>query len=294
MKAPGVASVDRVRVDQAQIGGKVVSVTAVDPAAIGRGLTLTRIAGDPGALAPKRLLLSESAAKDRGLSVGASVPVQLARGGPQTFTLVGTYKANQLLGDQLLSLSAAKDFSSPADAALLIKKDAGTSSATALSNVEAAAKPYPTAQVFDQSGFATDTASQIDVVLSIVTVLLALSVLIAVLGIVNTLALAVIERTRELGLLRAVGLGRRQTRRMIRVEAIIVAVFGALLGIAVGSVLGVALQRALADQGISELRFPVSQLVLFLVVAVLAGILAALLPARRAARLDVLRAISTT
>lgn len=240
------------------------------------------------------MLLSKAAASDRGLSAGDPVTVQLARGGVQRFTLVGTYKANQLLGDTLVSLADAKDFSTPTDQGLLVKKKPDVSSAAVLTNVETAAKSYPTAKVFDQSGFVADTASQIDVVLSIVTVLLPLSVLIAVLGIVNTLALAVLERTRELGLLRAVGLGRRQTRRMVRVEAIIVAVFGALLGIAVGSVLGVALQRALADQGISVLRFPVSRLVLFLIAAALAGVLAALLPARRAARLDVLQAISTT
>jgi putative ABC transport system permease protein len=163
-----------------------------------------------------------------------------------------------------------------------------------LAAVEQATAAYPTAEVLDQAGFVDDTTSQIDVVISIISVLLALSVLIAVLGIVNTLALAVLERTRELGLLRAVGLGRRQTRRMVRVEAVIVAVFGALLGIAVGSVFGVALQRALSDDGITELRFPVGRLVLFLVVAAAAGVLAAVLPARRAARLDVLKAIATT
>ena len=152
---------------------------------------------------------------------------------------------------------------------------------------------YPTVEVLDQTAFIADTAGDIDVVLSIINVLLALSVLIAVLGIVNTLALSVLERTRELGLLRAVGLGRRQVRRMVTVEAVIVSVFGALLGIAVGSVFGIALQRALAEQGVTELRFPVGRLVLFVVVAALAGVVAALLPARRAARLDVLQAIAT-
>jgi putative ABC transport system permease protein len=113
-----------------------------------------------------------------------------------------------------------------------------------------------------------------------------------VLGILNTLALSIIERTRELGLLRAVGLGRAQTRRMITVEAVIVAVFGAVLGIAAGTALGVALQNALDGQGITELTIPLARLAVFVIAAGIAGMLAAVLPARRAARLDVLRAIA--
>ena len=124
------------------------------------------------------------------------------------------------------------------------------------------------------------------------TLLLALSVLIAVLGIVNTLALSVLERTRELGLLRAVGMSRRQVKRMVRVESVLVAVFGGLLGLAVGAVFGVALQRALVNEGVTELAFPVGQLAVYLLLAAVAGVLAAWLPARRASRLNVLQAIA--
>jgi putative ABC transport system permease protein len=116
---------------------------------------------------------------------------------------------------------------------------------------------------------------------------------IAVLGIVNTLALSVTERTREIGLLRAIGMSRRQLRRMIRLESVVMAIFGAVLGLIVGLGFGISLQRTLADDGISELRVPGVQLVVFLVVAALVGVLAAVWPARRAAKLDVLRAIAT-
>jgi putative ABC transport system permease protein len=116
---------------------------------------------------------------------------------------------------------------------------------------------------------------------------------IAILGIVNTLALSVIERTREIGLLRAVGLSRRQLRRMVRLESVIVAVLGAVLGVGMGLIFGVALQRAVADQGIDVLSIPWARLVIFVVLAAVVGVLAAVLPARRAAKLDVLRAIST-
>ena len=116
--------------------------------------------------------------------------------------------------------------------------------------------------------------------------------LIAALGIVNTLALSVLERTREIGLLRAVGMSRWQLRRMVWLESVVISLFGAVLGLVIGVGFGVALQRALADDGISELAVPAVQLLLFLVIAALIGVLAALWPAQRAARLDVLRAIA--
>jgi putative ABC transport system permease protein len=125
-----------------------------------------------------------------------------------------------------------------------------------------------------------------------IQILLALAILIAVLGIVNTLALSVLERTRELGLLRAIGLRRGQAMRMITVEAVVISVFGALLGIAVGSGLGAAVVRALRDQGFTELAFPWTQMVTYLVLAGLVGVVAAILPAIRAARVNVLAAIA--
>jgi putative ABC transport system permease protein len=123
--------------------------------------------------------------------------------------------------------------------------------------------------------------------------LLGLAVVIAVLGIVNTLALSVIERTREVGLLRAVGLSRRQLRTMVRLESMVISLLGAVLGVGLGLVFGVALQRSQADSGIEVLSVPAVQLVIFVVLAALVGVLAAVWPARRAARLDVLRAITT-
>jgi putative ABC transport system permease protein len=121
--------------------------------------------------------------------------------------------------------------------------------------------------------------------------LLFLAIFIAVIGVVNTMALSVFERTRELGLLRAVGMGRRQVRTMIRWESIIIAVFGALLGIALGLVFGTALITALDEFGIKELAIPPGQLVVVVIAAAVAGVLAAVFPARRASRLDILEAI---
>ena len=290
----GVAAVDRVRTDQAQLGEQTTFVTAVAPEAVGRGVRLVPVDGDLE-VGPGRLLLSQTQAETSGAVVGDRLALRLARGGATDLLVAGIYEDSQLVGPALLDLGTAADgFASRTDTALLVTAEDGTDTAALVAAAEQATVDYPNVEVLDQTAFIADTAGDIDVVLSIINVLLALSVLIAVLGIVNTLALSVLERTRELGLLRAVGLGRRQVRRMVTVEAVIVSVFGALLGIVVGSVFGIALQRALADQGITELRFPVGRLVLFVAVAALAGVVAALLPARRAARLDVLQAIATT
>ncbi|MGZ4465310.1 MAG: ABC transporter permease, partial [Nocardioides sp.] len=140
---------------------------------------------------------------------------------------------------------------------------------------------------------AKEQAAPINQLLVLIYALLGLALVIAVLGIVNTLALSVIERTREVGLLRAIGLARPQLRRMIRLEAIVIAVLGALLGVAMGIVFGLALMVSLRDQGLEVVRVPAVQLVLFVLVSAVLGVLAAVFPARRAARLDVLRAIST-
>jgi putative ABC transport system permease protein len=150
----------------------------------------------------------------------------------------------------------------------------------------------PEVSVADQSEFIEQQTSQLDGVLTMIQVLLALAILIAVLGIINTLALSVLERTRELGLLRAVGLGRAATMRMITVESVVIAVFGALLGIVVGTGLAAAVVAALESEGITTLALPWTDLAIYLVLAGLVGVVAAVLPAIRAARTDVLTAIA--
>jgi putative ABC transport system permease protein len=138
-----------------------------------------------------------------------------------------------------------------------------------------------------------EAESQIDQALALFTGLLLFAVIIAVLGITNTLTLSIFERTREIGLLRAVGMTRRQVRRMIRWEAVIVATFGALLGVGIGIVLGWAVVRALADEGLGAFSIPVGQVILALVLAAISGVIAAIWPARKASRMNILDAITT-
>jgi putative ABC transport system permease protein len=160
------------------------------------------------------------------------------------------------------------------------------------SAVDALLADSPEVSVGDRGEYIAQQTAGANQVITMIQVLLALAILIAVLGIVNTLALSVLERTRELGLLRAIGLRRMQTMRMVTVEAVVISVFGALLGLAVGAGLGAAVVRALRDEGITTLALPWSQMASYLVIAALVGVGAAVLPAIRAARVNVLDAIA--
>ena len=151
---------------------------------------------------------------------------------------------------------------------------------------------YPNLKIQTRAEFEKSQQQQVNQLLGLVYALLALAVLIALIGIVNTLMLSVFERTHEIGLLRAVGMKRRQIRAMIRSESVILAVFGAIIGIIVGTGLGIALAWSLKSQGITDIVVPFTSLIVFLILAALLGLLAASWPARRAAKLDVLAAIA--
>jgi len=289
----GVATVDELRADQVRVGDSTEFVVAVSAGAVGSTITLQERAGSVDALGRGTVLVDDTEAAARKLAVGDRVEVTTARGGTSSLRVVGTYAENQLVGSWVFDESLARSFSTSRAFAALVRLDEGADLPAVRAAMEEVGENNPGVQVQDQSEFVAAQAAQVDQVIQIITLLLVLSVLIAVLGIVNTLALSVIERTRELGLLRAVGLGRGQLRRMVRVESVILAVFGALLGLVVGSAFGALLVTALEDEGLTELTFPFGRMLLFLVLAAVAGVIAAWLPARRAARMNVLRAIAT-
>ncbi|MFJ2305262.1 ABC transporter permease [Streptomyces sp. NPDC087787] len=178
------------------------------------------------------------------------------------------------------------------DAALYVNAAPGTGAGQLRAHLEKALVPYPNVQVRDQADYKKLVHDQIAVLLYLVYALLGLAIVIAVLGVVNTLALSVVERTREIGLLRAIGLSRRQLRRMIRLESVVIAVFGAVLGLSLGLVWGLCTQRVLALQGMRTLAIPWNTIVAVVVGAALVGVVAALLPALRASRMNVLAAIA--
>ncbi|MFO7592284.1 MAG: FtsX-like permease family protein [Acidimicrobiia bacterium] len=214
-------------------------------------------------------------------------------GATTTVPIAGVFDKKDAIGnDYLLAMPDFEaTYTDQADVFIAVKIPSGTTVAAARRAIDAALVPYPNVEAKDQAEFKESQEAQIDQFLNLMYMLLLLAVVIALIGIVNTLALSIFERTRELGLLRAVGMTRRQLRRMIRYEATIIAVFGSLLGLALGIAFGVAMVTALKSEGIN-LALPLGQLVIFLVLAGIAGLVAGIPPARRAARLDVLEAIS--
>jgi putative ABC transport system permease protein len=286
---PGVTATTTVYRSQFEFAGSLATLTAVTTPHLADTLILRMAAGSAAALAQGELLIDSTTARSKHLSVGDTVPVKFALTGPSSVRIGGIYQANALIGSYLVSTGFfLPHFGPQSPGALLLR----TNGSGADSGVTRALAAYPNAQVQTRAQFEQAQTASVNQVLGLVYALLALAVLIALIGIVNTLMLSVFERTREIGLLRAVGMKRRQVRTMIRSEAVILAIFGALIGIIIGTGMGIALVSSLKQQGITDTVVPVSSLVVFLVLAALLGLLAASWPARRAARLDVLAAIA--
>ncbi|AEH09635.1 MULTISPECIES: ABC transporter permease [Protofrankia] len=293
--APGIELVTGLRSDVVRINDSKKQVTAGDPAALPTLLALKTTAGDLRALGRGSILIDEDTARDQKLSVGQEVPVVFPDG-PTTLRLAGTFEKSPVAGQYLISLDefSQRFPTNTLDFFVLAKTVKDADLTQVRQEIDATVKPHPNVEVRDQSEFIRQQENQVDQLLGFIYVLLALAVVIALFGIVNTLALSVIERTREIGLLRAVGMSRRQLRRMVRLEAVVIAVFGALLGVAVGSFLGWALTIALKEQGIDTFAYPTPTIITVVIVGGLLGVLAAIFPARRAAKMDILRAIATT
>ncbi|MFC0527814.1 ABC transporter permease [Phytohabitans kaempferiae] len=290
---PGVRAAAGMYADLGEVNGEREYLTAVTDVAALRDVYRAEVsAGDIGSLAPNQLLVDSKTAADLGLSVGSTLTVQLSRGDAQTYTLSGIYKESDLYGGFVLPQEATRDFANPQPMQGFIQLAPGTPVSQVEPQVDRLLADSPEVSVADRSKFIEQQTSGFDQILLMIQVLLALAILIAVLGIVNTLALSVLERTRELGLLRAIGLRRAQTMRMVTVEAVVISMFGAILGIVVGTGLGAAVVRALRDDGITDLVLPWSQMGLAVVLAAIVGVVAAILPAIRAARLNVLGAIA--
>ncbi|WP_285943608.1 ABC transporter permease [Actinomadura xylanilytica] len=289
--APGVEKASPYYTANAKIDGKRAAYVSGDPAALAQGTRLKMVSGGT-ALGRDGMMVDEETAESQKWTLGGTVPVQFTDGRTQPLRIAGIYAKNDTLGPKVISQTAyLAHTAKPAIASVIVDtRSADTATRTAL---EGTLKDYPNLKVTDQDALKKDARKQVDGFVTFLTILLVMSVIIAAVGVVNTLALSVIERTREIGLLRAIGISRRQLRRMIRAESIVIAIFGALLGIGLGVAFGAALQQALKDDGLSELAIPVGTLAAYLVVAAVIGVLAALWPAWRAGRMDVLKAIST-
>jgi putative ABC transport system permease protein len=277
-----------------QVDGSTKAIGAVDPVAFDKLVDPDLIDGTVAGLGTNEVLLHKDPAKDLGASVGSTVDVTFQNGTTQTLTVAGIF-GNATFGNWLISLDTLAEVSdAPARDLFIIAKLAdGVDPATGDAAVTAAMESFPQANVQSNAEFLASQEAQLNQLLFIITALLAFAIMIAILGISITLALGVFERTREIGLLRAVGMNKRQTRRSVRWEAVIVSTFGAIIGIIVGTFLGVVLSIAVPDDVISKLAFNPTITIAILIGAVVAGLFAALYPSYKASNMNVLEAIAT-
>lgn len=299
---PGIGTVIRQRIAPARIeaGGSTRKITVIgaDPG-LDQGLRPDYEKGSTArGLAPGRIVVNGGYARSHGLGLGDPVRLRFEDNRTALLTVgaITPETKGQAVGtgaDPMVGLGTLEKYApGTLDAVVMANAAPGRDKGTVRTALEKSLAPFPNVQVRDQADYKDLVRGQINVLLGLVYGLLGLAIVIAVLGVVNTLALSVIERTREIGLLRAIGLSRRQLRRMVRLESVVIAVFGALLGLALGLVWGVTAQRLLVLKGMKVLEIPWPTIVVVLVGSVVVGIVAALLPALRASRMNVLAAIA--
>ncbi len=299
-KTPGVQSVSSVSNSAGTVlkpkkGSELVS--AVNPRTVNQVLLLEWKKGPASAishLSNTDAVVSDSWASSRKIKPGDRIVVRTPTEHTATYTVRATFKNNAgLLGNVVVNEASLRSlFGVKAPTQTFIKLRPGANAAAVQAAVKRPIKAaFPTVDVLNQTQLKDKQKQQIQQLVGLLYALLAMAVLVSLLGIVTTLALSIHERTRELGMLRAVGMSRRQVRRMVRYEAVITAQIGALLGIVLGVVFATLISRPLAKDGFT-LSYPIPTLVIMLVLAALAGVVAAILPARRAARLNVLEALA--
>jgi putative ABC transport system permease protein len=297
---PGVQTVSTLRSSQIKVdgvGGKP-RATGLDPATASQVLKLD-FQGDTTEQTLRNLrndqtIVDKSFADSNDLEVGDTINALGQTGIRASFRIVGEVKDSaDLLGSLVVTQGAiAVDFAVIQDTFDFVKLAPGADASAVQDRIEAIlTHNFPTAEVMNQQELKQNQEDQINPLLGLVYALLSLAIVVSLFGIANTLALSIHERTRELGMLRAVGMSRRQVRRMIRYESVITALIGAVLGMILGLIFAALMSVPLQDQGF-VLSYPVGQLVFILIIAALAGVVAAIAPARRAARLNVLEALA--
>jgi len=291
---PEVGAVSAVRRGMMRIDGSNKDVTGTDLTMLTQLLNVDVVAGDPAAsAAPGYIVLSQEVADNNGVAVGDPLEVEFAKTGMQTLTVGAVYRNEFLVNHYAIDLTGwDANFDTTNDNAIAIKAAADVDPDVARAALQPLEAEFPQLRFETSDEYRQRFEGQLDSFLIIINVFLGLAVLIALLGIANTMALSVLERTQEIGLMRAIGMTRAQTRSMVRLEAAIVSLFGALLGLVVGIFFGWIAVLAMPESIIDTLAIPFPTLAIYAVIATLAGLLAASFPARRAARLNVLDAIA--
>jgi len=278
--------------------GDDTTVLGIDPSTWFDVVDAGSLEGSPSDLTADTMAVQKDFAEDRGWHLGDTIPVYFGTSGEQQLKVATIFETNIGQGSIWLPMETFAANQLPlfnSDYQIFVTAEDGASSAELRTQLDDLVKDLPTVTVQDLQEYIEAQTGPIDTFLRIVYGLLGLAIVIALIGIANTLSLSILERTRELGLLRAVGMSRKQLKRTVRYEAAIIAVFGALMGLVLGIAFAGALTVAIAasNPGIFTFNLPVGQLAIITVVAALAGVVAAWLPSLRAARLDVLAAISS-
>ena len=274
---------------QARFDNGDTSYAAIDPATAEEVMNLDVSQGSLADLGEDGVMVSKEIATAKGWKLGDVIPAEFAVSGKHQLHVVAIYDGKGWISDNfVISIEEQNAFAgAQLVASGLVTLAAGADKADVQKAISAALADHPDAKVLDQKGYEKEASGFIGKMLTFVTVMLLLAVLIALLGIVNTLALSVFERTRELGLLRAVGMTRAQVRAMVRWESVVISLIGAVSGAALGIGIGLALSQALKDEGIKAISIPGPQIALYVALAAVAGVLAAVGPARSAAKVDV-------
>jgi len=297
-KLQGVGGVQRAAgldIQQVQVDKRLTSVNAVDPGTFGPLWHFDWVGGGSDALLQQlgttKALVEQQTAATLKLKKGQTFTVTTVDGKKAQLTMAGEFKDPMLLNGIVIGSSAyTRIFPQPSLFMVFVKSDAGTANAQQLAALKTVLADVPTASVQTVAEYKDTVVKQVNQLLNLLYGLLAMSVLISLFGIVNTLVLAVFERTREIGLTRAIGMSRRQVRATVRYESVITSIIGAIMGIVVGIVFAWVVTTRFAGQGIT-FSIPGTQLVVFLILAVIVGVIAAILPAHRAAKIDILEAI---
>jgi putative ABC transport system permease protein len=291
----GVQTAAGVDAQQAQIAGKTTAVYAVDPALFRNVWKFDWLKGGSDALLGKlgtgNAIMEEQTASSLRTGLGKTVDLVTVDGKQAKLKVIGLYRDPMMLNGVILSNTGYTSlFGKPQLFMVFVKGDPGSGAAQSETALKAALASVPTADVQTAQQYKDSMVKQVNQLLNLLYGLLAMSVIISLFGIVNTLVLAVFERTREIGLTRAIGMSRRQVRATVRFESVITSIIGAIMGIIVGVVFAWVVTTKFAGQGIT-FSIPGGQLIAFLIVGVIVGVIAAILPARRAAKIDILEAI---
>jgi len=293
---PELSAVSPFRNIRAKVGDSTATFTAVNPVAFPELANLDVTGGGFDAVtATDGVMVHRGAAEEQGVGVGDQIAITWQNGVESMLTVAGLFDDNSLGANWFVSVGLLESVSTqtPTDQFVVAKRAEGVDLATARDAINAAVAEFPQASVQSNNEFVEEQKGQIDTLLFLVTVLLVFAIAFSFFGIAITLALSVFERTREIGLLRAVGMGRSKLRRSVYGEAVIVTLFGALTGVALGLVFGLSLSYAVPNTVIDGVTIPYGLLVIVLTCAVVAAVIAALYPAFKASRMNVLEAIAT-